>query len=237
VKITLKVKDFRAIADALELEAQEIISNVADALHKKAIDLATEKSDDPQKYIENLRLEKTSPNTYRLILDQEAAYLETGSKSRQMLPGLAQSSGKVSKDGHAYSVIPIEQSKSGSLGKQLAQVAKNRSFQKVSFGNSPFTGKFTIAEKLKSHRGIDSNLKNMVRLREFNNPTEKMAKTGNTKGSRANNVSFMTFRTASETQNPSESWVYPEKEGAKIFDELEQWLSSNLDNIIKKTLF
>jgi hypothetical protein len=195
-----------------------IAQNMADTAHAKILELV----DDPSSglkttnhiYKENLGdPKKESFGVYSITLNEKAVWLEEGSKDPYDLkPGLlAGKSGKTSKDGHRYAIVPFSHNTKPSQTTPKAQALINQVKKVLKQENIPFS-------KIEKHENGSPRLGLLHKIDiDSDKPTAK-ASAGALQGLRIyqnkdakGKVSrgIFTFRTVTDGPASEGKWIHP----------------------------
>jgi|GEM_PF-4012310 len=135
-----------AITTAHMLAAKKAMRDLTIAAHEKAIEMAGQRlNTTKQKYMDNLDYDVSGDNSWTVTLHGDAAYLEEGYGSYDMIKaGLARGpKSKVSKAGYRYVVIPMDHSE------KYASPRNPRHLDPVQIGQAGESTKGTLAADLR----------------------------------------------------------------------------------------
>ena len=230
--------DISALSQYLENFAKEISSDVQKSVKALAVDTHNHIKEEAQnnlhsfrdKYLENLSPpEQIDDLIWVITLNEKAEWIETGRPEPfDMKPGLLKD-GKMSKDGHRYRIVPMNQAKipsemtqaKGAYEKAMVGVVrgflreKGIPYKKLEV--DPRTGSPRIG-KLHSF-DIASNIPgkgNTPQLHGLNIYQTKQ-KDGSVKRS------ITTFRTVTDNENQKDKWIHPPVEARDFFEKAKTW--------------
>lgn len=219
-------------------EMKAAVAEIASLTYNKAVELTSSRLHSTrQQYLDGLHFEQEGEGVYTIMLDADVDHLESGYPPIPMLPKLVQGpKAKIGKDGKRYVIIPIRQStgdsqsantvvaaKQNDLAARLKEVIADRKFKKVRQTSDPKTGKTTTIERM-TGEAPHPYLKGLTRVREFKGDPQK---------EKPISSAYLTFRVASENQDPNTHWRHPGFAGAHVFPDLEKWADQQMDTILK----
>ena len=234
------------LADELVEDFNQAIQDLAHGAHAKIIAEAQERLHGTrQDYLKGLTFSTIGENSYLISIDGELAQkLEQGYQPFDMIPGMLKSKKIVevgsragqpwvqkNKKGDRFAHVPMEHKPfaKGNVS-DLAQAIRklevdNRRGRKQKITSifkdvegNPLQGKVAVAK----NTGIQ-NLENLVKYQKIHKKGEKET---------VQSV-YMTYRTVSDN---GKSWIHPGFDGLKAFEHAEQWVESELQNILKTFL-
>lgn len=239
-------KDLEKLAPQVEAELEEAVENLATAAHASLVAQVQGMKMDPknrQDYLRGLKYQKLDDTNFVIYLDGEwPKKLEEGYSSYDMKAKLLSSEKTVkigsragqpwvqtSKAGKKYAAVPFGHkplSAEGSKGNMAEDIkrltAKNRQGKDQSIletfndnNGKPLRGKVATV--------TDSATKNLQGLTKY----QSVSKTGTVSSV------YMTFRMVSED---SPGWQHPGHRGYLLFQEMEQYVEKELENIVKNLL-
>lgn len=240
-------KDLEKIAPSIEAELNLAVENLAHAAYSAMVAKVQGMSMDPQNrkdYLKALKIDDLGEGTWLIHLDGEwATKLEEGYSAYSIKEALLKSTKTVqvgsragqpwvrtSKKGKKYAAVPFGhkpssgEKKTGSLGEDIKGIfAKNQSGQTQSItkifkdlDGKPLSGKVAVGGK------VDGN-PNLSNLTKYQFVSEK---------GHVSSV-YMTYRMVSED---SSGWMHPGHPGYQLFKEAEQYVQTELENILKTLL-
>ncbi len=236
-------KDISNLSDEIEAAINQAVSDVAKGAYAEAIRLANKKlKTTRQDYVQALRLEQIDDNIYILSLDGRLANAtEDGYGTFDMKPGLINGpKSKVSKEGFRYNTVPFFHSPNSKaplsdygefLRSQVKEIIKKNKLNRVfknPDGGKPLQG---VVARVKN-TGI-KDLEGLVKIQKTYEKTTQSI--------------YMTFRRVSSKSGlpdpqrqilmgPSDAWIHPGYQGAKIFPLIEDYIQEEFENIITTLL-
>lgn len=238
IKVTI---DLAPLAQYLENFAKEMSRDIKKSVKALAQDTHNHIKEEAQNNLHSFRekyLESLSPPEqvdeylWVITLNEKAEWIEQGRPEPfDMKPGLLKD-GKISKDGHKYRVVPMNQGKSssqmssGNRGYEQNMVNKVKSelkargipYKKLEIDphtGSPRTGKLHSLN-------IDSYTPgkgNTPQLHGINIYQTKQ-KDGSVKRS------ITTFRTVTDKENQKDKWIHPAVDAKDFFEHAKTWAES-----------
>ena len=246
-------KQFEDMAKDVENDIKKGVSNLAQATHTKAMELAKERfggNSLEDIYVKNLYWSQIDENMSVVTLYEPAMWIEEGRKSGFMEELLNGKSGKISKDGKRYAVIPFKHSEStGGID------TTNEPFRQTKKAAQLATEiKQALKKEGVDHKKIEYNKDGsprLGRLHSFNfesarlkdkhksNPMQGVSvyQTKQKDGSIRKDV--MTFRVITEDHREQGLWDHPGRAPEKIIDSafdwaMEYWERELLPTILSK---
>jgi hypothetical protein len=238
-------KDLQNIAPQVEAELKAAIESVANATYAAMIAKVQSMTLDPKNradYLRALKFESLGDGSYLIYLDGDRAQtLEEGQGPWSIKDALLKSQKIVqvgsrsgqpwvrkSKKNKKYAAVPFEHHpfsghKSGNLGEDIKKIlVKNRAGQEQpitkifkDLGGKPIHGKVAVAGKQEN-----PNLTSLTKY-QYVHPSGKVSSI------------YMTYRMVSED---SPGWQHPGTKGYSLFKEAEQYVETELTNILKTLL-
>lgn len=219
-------KTLQNYTKGLQDDLVESVEGLATMTHAKTLEFAQDELSSTYKlYADNVEFSNPSDNLWIVSLKKPALWIEEGRQSGFMEELLNGKSGKVSKDGKKYAVIPFEHNKNPTEQSIQAQnIAndiksflrkKNINWKKIETGpnGSPRLGRlhtFNINNpRLKQHHKTS--------------PTQGVSiyQTKNSEGKVRRDV--VTFRIIHEDHKGEGLWMHPGREGSKLMDKAFEW--------------
>lgn len=211
-----------AVQIAVAQTARATFNNGVRLVNQK---LKTSKAD----YLNNFFLDKLSDTSYVIWLQGKIPnMIESGFDSFDIKEGLLRSTkAKTGKDGKKWITVPFRIKPFSTAPLNLRQtLIRENALQNIK--NQGLLKSIKVGGN--ALQGIVAKLKNTGR-----SETEGMVKIQKTYEKRTSST-YMTFRRVSEN-SPAYSWLHPGwRPGAQIFPAMEQYLTSEIDNIIQKLL-
>ena len=240
ISVKVKFEEFGISVENLTAEAIDSVQNdlreVSLMLLNKAHELAASRLHSTRsQFLDALKYDDSVPNRYVLELGEDAVHLDDGYPGFSMLPKLAQGpNSKLSKDGASrYVIIPMPKKGTATnpnntahveLASAMRKVMGDRDaskWQKYKDTIDPATGKRNTMERNKTAGSIHPYLAGLTRVREYQKH-----------GVAPISSQHMTFRIAS-TKKPFK-FIHPGYIGAKIFRDLEQFASQEIDRMVQR---
>lgn len=235
-------KDIEAATPKVIEEINQAVADLAHASYAAILAKAQEQlSGTRQDYVSGLQFDKLGDDSYLISLSGDLANrIEEGFGPYDMKPGMLGSKKIVGvgsrsgqpwvrqgKDGQKYAAVPFEHSPSkpkqtGNLEndiKKLLAFNRQGSLQKITKTFTDDLGK-PLAGKVATAHNAEGNLEGLVKF-------QHVAESG-----RVSSM-YMTWRIVSEK---STGWKHPGYAGLKAFAEAEDYITKELDNIIKTLL-
>lgn len=244
-------KDLEELAYEAEEELKEAIHNVVQSGYASIVGSAQLELHSSRKdYLSGLKLHEIGENEYLIILDGKFANaLESGYSSYDVKKGMMNSKKIVNvgprsglpwvqeskEDGHKFAHVPFQhkpfskEAASADLGAAIRKLkAFNRQGVEQKFtklftdeSGSPLQGKVAVVNKVKGFPELD-------RITKY-----QKTYTNEKTGKESVQSLYMTFRTISENGG---GWEHPGYEGLKAFDDAEQWMDTQIDEILNRLL-
>lgn len=239
-------KDLANIAPQVQAELEQAVGNLAQAAYSAIVAKVQGMSMDPknrQDYLRALKFQDLGDATWLIFLDGDwASKLEEGFGSYSIKDVLLKSTKTVevgsraglpwvrkSKDGTKFAAVPFEhkpfsgEKMAGNLGDDIKKIlAKNRAGveQPITeifrdLGGKPIQGKVATANNV----GVP-NLEGLTKY-QFVHESGKVSSV------------YMTYRIVSEN---SPGWQHPGHKGYQLFKEAEQYVETELKNILNTLL-
>lgn len=226
-------KTLENISEALQAQLNSAIGAVAHSAYSEAIRLAQEKLHSTQlNYINNLSIRKIDDNIWTITLFGKTANdIENGYPGFSIRDNLLKNATKTSKDGSKYVDVPLT----------YEPFAKSSASPKT-------TDLRSAALALIKQNGIDKIIRDqagapiqgvVARIATTGSQFPESYLSGLTKIQKTYNgatqSTYLTFRRVSE-KTPANKWLHPGFKGVKIFDEIEQYIETEIDRIIEAIL-
>lgn len=236
-------KDIKDLTKEMADKAKKNVELLAGTAHAMIVAKANTKLKSTRSiYIENLDLKKLSASgdnvIHAVVLYKGAGWIENGQAAHNMIDYLVNGkSGKVSKKGHKYAIIPFEHSKSADqrsakqdvITKYVNKELKSRGLDKViTRDGKPVLGRAATVDLIargspqseKSFRPLLSGLTIYQSLRKNKHGEVIKNKSGEPRVRR----DIMTFRVVSETQRGKGLWDNPGRAPANFFEQVAREL-------------
>lgn len=212
---------------ALREDLTKSVENLANMTHSKTLEIARDELISlSQMYMENVEFSNPAPNLWVVTLKEKALWIEEGRKGGFMKELLDGKSGKVSKDGEKYAVIPFVHN-------------KNPSQQSAKAKDLADDIKMALRKEGLNWKKIETNSDGsprLGRLHSFNfetarasekhkNPLTYGVSVYQTKDKQTGKVrrDVMTFRVIKESHEAEGLWIHPGRPGNFILDEALKW--------------
>lgn len=219
-------KDFGKLGDQIKKDIKEAVGSLASMTHARAHELARDELGSlSQTYSENLGFQQLDENLWVVSLDEKAMWIEEGRKSGFMRELLDGKSGKVSKDGKKYAVIPFKHNQPPSRQSMTAQNLANQI-------------KDAMEKKGLSWGKIETDSQGSPRigkLHSFNVESAKLKDSHKTPATYGVSVyqhktpdgatrrDVMTFRVITEDHEKEGKWNHPGRKADKLLDKSLAW--------------
>lgn len=235
-------KSLATMGEELKAQFEDDIRNLAESAYGMAIAKAqAELSGTRSQYLKDLKLKALGDGSYMIYLEGSSNYIEDGWERFDMKPGMLKSNKKgangepwvkTAKDGHKYASVPFHRSPSTKepKGKDIASAIKNM------YAQNRVTGKTQKINKIfTDEQGYA--LQGKVAVGMSDNPildglTKYQKNVTSRNGEQKTQSVYVNFRIVSELQG-GDKFIHPGYEGLHAFAEMEEWIDSQLDNIIK----
>lgn len=228
------------ISKEIENRAKQSMGLLQQQIYGKIIEKAQSKLRSTRStYIANLGMLNETDNLWVVYLKKEAAWIEDGLKAGDMRPDIIHSGKqpKISKEGHAYKVIPFQHNKNPqTVSRSQMQIQnivkkelKSRGLDKpILVDGRPKLGRAASLDLV--GKGMPTSKFNVPLLKGLTiYQREEKLKNGKSKLKR----DVMTFRVISDKTKGDGSWERPHMEGAKLFEEVEKEVEQMWDQIFK----
>jgi hypothetical protein len=183
--------DIQNICDAATKDINEVLLDIVSNAVNEAIDYALEI--EANDFIDDVQVLPDADGLYRI--STHSGILDYSKDSQQMLPKLLQNA-KTSKDGHKYKVIPIPK-KEIKVEHSMFSVLQARQ-------DAVDTARAALREQATNRKlGIAEALRT--------NLSQQVAAAHTSRGSSKGSIGGVEFKTVSDKQDASKSWVIPEK--------------------------
>ena len=184
--------DIQNICDAVAGDINEILLDIVSNAVSEAIDYALEIG--ANDFIDDVQVLPGADGLYRI--STHSGMLDYSKESEQMLPKLLQNA-ETSKDGHRYKVIPIPK-KEIKVEHSMFSVLQARQ-------DAMDEARATLRQQAANRKlGITEALRT--------NLSQQIAAAHTSRGASKGSAGGVEFKTASDKQDPSKSWVIPEKD-------------------------
>lgn len=239
---------FQQFAKEVKAELQQGVQRLAAQTHahlkETAASDAKMSSRTKKLYLDGLSFTTIGDGIHVVSLDQSAGWIDDGIKSEyDMKPSLLKSPDGISKDGHAYKVIPLDKAKGPSnsspedrqVTSQVKQFLKKQNVKYSPGEHAPTkTNKFELNSDGSPRVG---------KVNSFDIPSKVPGK-GNTPELFGLSIyqtkmpngnirrDILTFRTVSAGPNSDGKWIHPGFEGKKFFEGAEEWAQKTWENDI-----
>lgn len=240
-------KSLENLAPRVEEEINQAVKNVAHAAYiamTSKVQSMSMGNENRQTYLKALKFEELGDDAYLIHIDGEwADKLEKGFGSysirdamlkSQKTVGVGSRAGqpwvRIAKDGHKWAVVPFEHKQNGKPGsgtgdlatdiKQMMATNAKGEKQKLTqtfkdIDGNPINGKVASVQD-----AINDKFQGLTKY-QYVHPSGKVSTT------------YMTFRGVSEI---GKDWIHPGHAGYQLFKEAEQFVETELENIINTIL-
>ncbi len=249
VKVTINVEPLlKTIQNLKELKKpiNQSIERLSMAAYNQAIALVNQKLKSDRErgiYLKNLHFEKNSTggfNTYLIILDEEALFIEDGHPDQDMR--------KTHLKGREYVRIPFkhsdkvpsgEKSKQGDILREIKTAMKENKVPLTKTildkSGAPILSTPASPRAAAMIKKVNSVYKGSVSGKSIlNNLNVYQTERTNRAGNKAIDRTYLTFRTLSK--NSKAKWVIPGKPGINVFDEIYKWIEQNYNKFMDEQL-
>ncbi len=249
IKVVVNVEPLLKTINSLKELKKPInqsIERLAMAAYNQAIALVNQKlKSDREKgiYLKNLHFEKNSTggfNTYLIILNEEALFIEDGAPDQDMRKTHLKNRDYVRIPfKHSDKVPAGEKSKQSDIVREIKTAMKENKIPLTKAivdknGNPVLSapGQPRAAAMIKK---INSAYKGSVSGQSIlNNLNVYQTERINRAGNKTIDRTYLTFRTLSK--NSSAKWIIPGKPGIKIFDEVYKWIETSYQKFMDEQL-
>jgi len=240
-----------AAKEALEAAANQAARDLAYMAAEEWRRLAYERlKDTATQYADGIAVEDLGNAVYRVSLDKDLKYLESGYSSFDMKPGLLKNAKKFSKRGYPYRAIPFTHKTTGDFGQDLKRLrgAFGDRGNTLSPSGSPMVGKAWSlrrdpmgAWKLTPGRGSGEQaqrafLTDPQPTRHLDGLQKTQWKQPLRKGGFRVRSEFTTFRTVSGDPRYAMKWLHPGFRGAGLLPEVQRWALANAYRVLDELL-
>lgn len=246
--------DIDNLAGSIEQEFLQAIRDTTQGAYAKIVAAAQEQLNTTQRdYLKGLRFEEIGPNQYLITLDGSFANaLEGGKEAYDMRAAMLRSTKMVEigsragqpwvqkgKQNQKYAHVPMEKkpfTKNPKMADMAAAIRQLEAYnqsgrrQKITKVFKDPSGKALQGKvaTVNNFSGLDKTMKNLEGLVKY----QKVSKNEKTGKERVESV-YINYRTVSENGKP---WMHPGIKGIHAFEQAEQWLDKEIDNILKHFL-
>lgn len=210
-------------------ELEEQVSNLAKMAYTRAVELVKSKAKSTQQdYINALDLESHRDKdgiTYVLSLNPEMNMYEDGFDSYNMKEGLLNGpNAKIAANGNRYNTVPFEHQPYSKAAASASTIKLRQSAKKAiehygldkiikSSKNKALMGKVGVIQDKRYH----SNIQGLTKYQ--------------TQVGKAVQSTYKTFRRVSDASD-ADSWIHPGFSGFHIFEDIDNFVEEELQNII-----
>jgi len=210
-----------------------------------------------QKYLDNLHMEQVDQDTWTIVLDPPAMWIEEGLDEHEMIDDLLKSDkARMTKSGAKVLSVPFEHAKGAAestpaqrdLTETVKKEMKSRGIPygglEMDEGGKPKTGLLhsfdVMSAPLKTSDGAgqgagpvgsvrqgSTGIPFLQGVRVYQKPIKGKD------GSVSVKKSIVTFRTVSSAQKGTGKWMYPGLEGKNFFDEAAEWAQKEFEDRIR----
>lgn len=242
-------KSLENLAYEVQEELNQAIKDTANAAYASIVGSAQLGLHSTQKdYLKGLDFQQIGENSYLIVLEGDwANAIEKGFsgfdlkewmlKSEKVV-GIGSRTGEkwvqTGDEGEKYAHVPFQKQP---FARAAASSDMNQAIRKLqAFNKQGRAQKFTSLFKDDKGRPLEgrvASVKNVEGFPELNGITKYQRKSKSESGKETLQSHYMVFRTISEN---GQGWMHPGYSGAHFFDEAEQWVDQQVDQILNTLL-